>query len=538
VVNQIQQIPIKQLTLSTTAAQKARRSAFDKTALEELANSIKLQGLLQPILARPLEAGRFEIIAGERRFLAAQKAGLDAIDVSVRELSDDKVLELQLVENLQREGLGELAEAEGYEQLMKQHRFTIDDVMNRVAKSRAYVYARLKLLALCPEARDSLRSGEISASIALLLARIPNAKLQKDALRQVLRGQFREDGPMSYRQALAYVHREFMLRLAEAPFDPADATLVRNAGACGTCPKRTGNQPELFGDVKHADVCTDPPCFNAKREAAVARQIEAFKDKGQKVIVGAAAKKILPFEYSDRPQGGEYRSLDEYVATAQGSKKLRAVIGKSVPQVVIQHPATGKLILAAKTADVKTALKAAGVSSRLDDAADPEVAKYRAKQRREKAKHKLEAAYRAALYQRVRERLPAKIEHEDLLEVVTTFFNRLEHDVQKKVVALQGFEIQKRKLYGSHYAQDLEKTAAKAVNSMQPHELARFVFDCVYACELQVYRYSSEPPARLLRAAQRVCVDAQAVRREVEAQQKAKQPKARGTQKRARKSAT
>jgi ParB/RepB/Spo0J family partition protein len=287
-------LPIANLQLSRTPAQGERRQHFDKDKLQELAASIKSTGgLIQSIVVRPVQiirteglnglivAGKtyfspdeaekvahnkFEIVAGERRYLAAKLAGLTEIDCSVRDLTDEQVEEIQLVENLQREDLHELAEAEGYEALQKRGH-SIDEMADKVGKSKATIYARMKLLALCKDARKAFYAGKLSASTALLLARLVGEDVQKKAMKEIIEDRRFGDGPMSYREAAEHIHENYMLRLDDAGFPTQDATLVPAAGTCGACPKRTGNQPELFGDIKNADVCTDSACFKTKREA-------------------------------------------------------------------------------------------------------------------------------------------------------------------------------------------------------------------------------------------------------------------------------
>jgi ParB/RepB/Spo0J family partition protein len=146
-MNDLRTIPLSSLRLSQTQAQAERRAHFDQAKLAELAESIKTVGLLQPLVVRPAppyivehndqgpvyetEVGACEIIAGERRYLAAQLAGLVEVPCSVRQLTDEQVLEVQLVENLQREDLHELAEAEGYEAL-QQLGHSIDGIIERL----------------------------------------------------------------------------------------------------------------------------------------------------------------------------------------------------------------------------------------------------------------------------------------------------------------------------------------------------------------------------------------------------------------------
>jgi ParB/RepB/Spo0J family partition protein len=234
--------------------------------MAELTQSVKEHGVLQPVLVRPLKGERFELVCGERRYRAAKAAGLPELPAAIRALSDVQVLEVQVIENLQRDDLHPLEEAEGYERLMKQHGYTAEQIAGKVHKSRRYVFGRTQLLALLPPARKAFYDGKLNASTALLVARVPH-QLQAEALKDLVDGRYRGAEPLSYREALEHIQRTYTLRLADAPFKTSDAELLPTAGACGPCPKRTGNQPELFGDIKGADVCTDPSCFNAKRTA-------------------------------------------------------------------------------------------------------------------------------------------------------------------------------------------------------------------------------------------------------------------------------
>lgn len=291
---QYQITPINKLKPSPFPVQAERRARYDATALDDLAKNIAEVGLLLPIVARHVD-GDLEIVAGERRWLACQRAQLQEVPVIIRELTDQQALELQLVENLQREGLHELVEAEGYEALMRRHGYSIEDLVAKVGKSRSYVYARIKLLALCADARDAFFAGVINASIALLLARLPTEKLQREALAHV--GD--RARPMTTREAAHFIQSRYTLALSEAPWGLADADLVPCAGACTTCPKRTGNQRELFADIESDDVCTDPDCFESKRKAHVEQLLTRASAEGKKVISGAAAQKLIAFENGD-----------------------------------------------------------------------------------------------------------------------------------------------------------------------------------------------------------------------------------------------
>jgi ParB/RepB/Spo0J family partition protein len=218
------------------------RRTFEPNAMQELAESIRSHGVLMPLLVRP--AGEaFEIVAGARRYRAAQLAKVTEVPVRIRHLSDKEVLEVQVIENLQRADIHPLEEADGYRRLHEKHGYSIEDLAAKVGKSKGYIYARMKLCALVPEARKPFLGGTISPSVALLLARIPVPTLQAKAAKEVTAGQL---GPMSFRQAVDHIQREYMLRLSDGGFPTTDPDLVPAAGACSTCPKRTGNQADLF----------------------------------------------------------------------------------------------------------------------------------------------------------------------------------------------------------------------------------------------------------------------------------------------------
>jgi ParB family transcriptional regulator, chromosome partitioning protein len=147
------------------------RSTMDQGALDELAQSIRARGILQPLLVRPhpTEPGRFQIIAGERRWRAAGSAGLHEVPTLVRELADTDAAAVALVENLQRQDLNAIDEAQGYDRLINQFSLTQEAVSQAIGKSRSHVSNTLRLLNLPPSVKEALRSGVISAGHARAL---------------------------------------------------------------------------------------------------------------------------------------------------------------------------------------------------------------------------------------------------------------------------------------------------------------------------------------------------------------------------------
>ena len=220
----IRAIALADLKVSSTVSQAERRARFDKIALADLTKSVKKHGVLVPVIVRPVN-GHFDLVAGERRYLAAKGAGVTTINADVRTLTDEQVLEIQLIENLQRQDLHELAEAEGYEALQRDHGHSAEQIAGKVGKSKAYVYARMKLLAMCEDARKAFYEGSLTSSTALLIARIPGDEQQQRALKQITEKDY-AGRSMGYRDAARYVHETFMLKLSDAPFPREDATLI------------------------------------------------------------------------------------------------------------------------------------------------------------------------------------------------------------------------------------------------------------------------------------------------------------------------
>ncbi|MHB8570391.1 MAG: ParB/RepB/Spo0J family partition protein [Metallibacterium sp.] len=170
-------------SLAVGAIQAGRyqpRRNFDEAALEELAASLKAQGMIQPIVVRALPHGRYELIAGERRWRAAQRAGLLHIPALVRDLGDQAAFEVALVENLQREDLDPLEEAEAYRHLCEGQGLTQEEAAARVGKDRSTVANAMRLLRLPSEVRESLARGDLEMGHARALLSIQDeARLLK-----------------------------------------------------------------------------------------------------------------------------------------------------------------------------------------------------------------------------------------------------------------------------------------------------------------------------------------------------------------------
>jgi ParB family chromosome partitioning protein len=178
------------------------RQDFDETALEALAGSLKDDGVLQPIVVRPAGSGRFEIVAGERRWRAAQRAGLLKVPAMVRDVPEDRRLELALIENLQREGLNPIEEAQAYRALLDEFGWTQQELATKVGRQRATVANSLRLLGLPRPVQDRVRAGAISMGHARALAAVEDGALQTE-----IAGRIEREG-LSVRQVEQLVQRQ------------------------------------------------------------------------------------------------------------------------------------------------------------------------------------------------------------------------------------------------------------------------------------------------------------------------------------------
>jgi ParB family transcriptional regulator, chromosome partitioning protein len=163
------------------------RKSFPDEALRDLADSIRTQGIVQPLIVRPAADDNYELIAGERRWRAARLAGLTEVPVIVREADDRAALELALIENLQRENLNPIEEAQGFAQLIEQFQLTQEEAAVRVGKSRAVVANAIRLLKLAPDLQAYLRDDRLSVGHAKVLLSLPDHPRQLLAADRILR---------------------------------------------------------------------------------------------------------------------------------------------------------------------------------------------------------------------------------------------------------------------------------------------------------------------------------------------------------------
>lgn len=365
------------------------RTDFNEEALGKLSESLATHGILQPLVTRPdwcigktpAEIAQIngnaptpeflEIVAGERRFRAALKAKLETAPVTIRHFSDQDVLEIHLIENLQREDLDPFEEAAGYRQLLDLRDangkpvHTVKTIAARVHKDRARVYHRMKLLNAPSEMRTAFRTGVVGDRIAEMVGEIPTKEMREAATREILKPTDPKYGvgPLTVLQVRDLIETRFNRQLSAAQFDQKDPTLVPEiqdeqtgerigGGACTNCPRRTGNMEGATGKTTRPDVCTNPECFAQKTTVQFARLQETAIAEGKKILTAEETEEIFDedghiyldsdlVKLSDQPDRQEARS--DFPGKLPSWKKL--IDGLEVkPQLYIARDPRGRIV--------------------------------------------------------------------------------------------------------------------------------------------------------------------------------------------------
>ncbi|MEM9363654.1 MAG: ParB/RepB/Spo0J family partition protein [Bacteroidota bacterium] len=246
------------------------RKTFREESLKELALSIKTYGVLQPITVRKTKEG-YTIVMGNRRYRASKMAGKKTVPAIVREFKDDQIMEVQIIENLQRKDVEPIEEAEAISYLKEKHK--PEEIAKRIGRTVQFVYSRLKLAQLIDGFRTYVTEGKLSISLAVAVSAFPAEEQQM--MLEAIDGNF-------YPQRLEQLVKRQMCDLEQAPFDISNPKLVAKAGACTKCPFNAANQGNLFGEGKK--LCTKSSCFQLKKQKSFIVALKRAKKEGMLFI--------------------------------------------------------------------------------------------------------------------------------------------------------------------------------------------------------------------------------------------------------------
>ncbi len=268
------------------------RKEFDQDSIDQLAESIKQVGILQPIIARlnttvkKKQIPIYEVICGARRLSAAAIAELEEVPVIVRELTDEEAFDLMITENLQRKDVSPLEEAIAYQSLINKGTYDVGSLSIRFGKSESYIRHRIKLNDLISEFKDLLRKEVINLSAALEIS-----KLNQDNQIDLYNEKYIDKDRFTYWQAPSlkelkrYIDNNYMLNLSEAPFSLEDSTLGP-FGSCIGCHFNTASETLLFPDSPEHGKCINITCFKEKKNRHIEREIQRVQDEEPDIIIG------------------------------------------------------------------------------------------------------------------------------------------------------------------------------------------------------------------------------------------------------------
>ena len=455
---------------------------IDDKSLADLAASIRQNGVLQPILVRPVEAekAKYQIVAGERRFRAAGLAELKEIPAQVRSMSDDEALSLQIIENLQREDLHPLDEAESFRRLREVMGITVREMAQRVAKDARYVARRLSLTNLIEEGREDFRKERITLAHSLEICRLaPEIQIAAlTACYETKTVESREEaGGYDYvadkakparhvRYLQDWLMRNVHLNLQTARFQLDDARLREDGLTCVNCPQRTGRDRLLFADIKSGDTCLNPLCFQAKLQQFVQitkAEVEAKQSKPAALIStyygsNAGMEETLGVD--------QYQVLEKKADRCEFAEKAVTADGTDV----------GKVRWICREADCKDHLgrirEPRQYSSSVPSGTTSPEQRHERKQ--ELYDLKVDEVVRKRVMAEAIKTFDWPLDRAYLNEAVKEFFRRIPSSDQQTICEVFGWSEQKNLRFD-------DEAVLKELTQLDEHQLAQFLMLCSFA---------------------------------------------------------
>lgn len=463
------------------------RGQIDEGSLTDLAASIRKHGVLQAILVREIAApkagkAKYQVVAGERRFRAAHLAGLEEIPAQVRTMTDDEALGAQIVENLQREDVHPLDEADGFLRLKEEMKLGVREIAERVAKDARYIARRLALTNLIEEARDDLRKELITLAHALELCRLgPEIQVEALAACYETKSVYNKGAntceyvPDKARPArhvhylMEWLARNVHLNLHKAPFKADDARLREDGLTCVDCPERSGRDKTLFADIKEKDTCLNPKCFQAKLQKFL--QVRKAEIEGKS---GRPAAYISPFygsgvEAKGAIGRGQYQPLEKKADRCEHAEQA----------VVVDGPEIGQARWICRERSCKDHLGRVRESHSYPSGgpisrnASP---KDRNRRKQELFDIKVDEAVRKRVMREAIKTWSWPLDRTYLNEAVKEFFRRIPSEHQRTICEVLGWE----KEAAGKLRLDEEAALAKLA-SVSDDELAQFIMLCSFA---------------------------------------------------------
>jgi len=446
---------IHEIPIGEIEPHPANRDEFDEQKTSDMEDSLRANGQLTPALLRPISGGRYQLIAGERRWRGCKEVGIPTLRAVIRNYSDEQALEILIWENLERENLSELQEARLYQALMDmkdgegRNVYTLERIAEKRfgdVKKLSRVARVLKLNALPDLMKKALKAGTINTRHAFLVARIADPTMREQAAKEVLKDPY-GSGPMTVERAQRHIAEEFQVSVKGAKFDKESSTILseevkqklgftgepgeKNDSSCERCQWLAKNNPAFEGDlaVKSKDgksqpgidpqTCTFAACYGAKMEALwmlqalpfaqkhglTVRSIRAFKDGGDRFVDYSQGRLFITGRLNDTRVLVEEKiegfqiglKSDEMPAKVPTWREV--IKGAEVPMEVIAGPKGEPILIADKALAIMAGKRArpelfAGATSGIakKDMTPAELAEQEAAEKEAAAKQKRESA--------------------------------------------------------------------------------------------------------------------------------------------------
>lgn len=468
-------IPLGEIELSPTNTRQ-----IDDKSLADLAASIRQNGVLQPILVRPIEAdsAKYQIVAGERRFRAASMAELTEIPAQVRAMSDDEALSLQIIENLQREDLHPLDEAESFRRLRELMELTVREMAQRVAKDARYVARRLSLTNLIEEGREDFRKERITLGHALEICRLA-PEIQIEALTACYETKTVEGGEGEYdyvadksrpvrhvRYLQDWLMRNVHLNLEAAPFKTDDTRLREDGLTCIACPQRTGRDRLLFADIRNNDTCLNPLCFQAKLQQFVQLTKAEVETKQSKPAA------FISSYYGSNAGGEELLGVDRYQVLEKKADRCQF----AEKAVTADGVEVGKVKWICREPECKDHLGrvreprqyASGIPSGTTSPAE------RHERRQELFEIRVEEIVRKRVFGEALKTFAWPLDRAYLNEAVKEFFRRIPGSDQQTICEVFGWSEKEKQWFD-------DEAVLKELAQLDENQLAQFLMLCSFA---------------------------------------------------------
>jgi ParB family transcriptional regulator, chromosome partitioning protein len=517
IASEFRDLPVAQLQESPTNP----RRRYDARSLEELAASFRTQGVVQPLLVRTIGEDLYEVVAGARRLRAARLAELEKIPVLLREMTDAEAIEVQAIENLQREEIHPLEEALAYKNMLDLDgdRYSITSIAEKVSKSPSYIAQRLQLTQLIEPVAQAFLDDQIGVGHALEIAKLQPSEQEQAfsaAFNNTWVGGTQTRVLLPIKSLIAWIEQNILLELGTVPFDKSDETLVPEAGSCDNCLKRTGVNTLLFAGAS-TDSCTDAACYNGKMSRFVELQVAA---KPQ--LVQISTNWNGPRDSSMLPRG---RYVPLQLVRKNGKAKA-AVSPDQKPCPYMKEAIVAEGAERGRTVKICSEPTCKIHFAQRQEPDEKAIERQKEVRRKELLKRRLAATVRHRVFAEILKKVSAPLERADLALILQTM---LEHSdpVRKETLA------RRHKLPPSQLttSDKVHKELLALFRRQDESGLCKLLFEWVLMGDVE--SASEEDPEAFTRAAKQYKIDVASVRKAVEKEFTAKDAKTAAKQKKA-----